>query len=163
MEILKPGSKIDRVSSRSSIFLAGPTPRHKSVIGWRDEAIEILQRRYNGLTIFIPEPFLDIHEEQENNYYHQIDWEDRALEASTVILFWVPRNLKNMPAFTTNVEFGAWVKSGKVVYGRPDDAPKCGYLDWHARKNLVPISNTLEDTMVSAFKMISLINNTPEW
>lgn len=35
-----------------------------------------------------------------------------------------------MPGSTTNVEFGYWVKSGKVLYGRPKDAVKVKYLDW---------------------------------
>ena len=35
-----------------------------------------------------------------------------------------------MPAFTTNVEFGRYIGSGRVVYGRPDNAEKCRYLDW---------------------------------
>lgn len=35
-----------------------------------------------------------------------------------------------MPLFTTNVEFGYWLHSGKVVYGRPSNAPKTKYLDW---------------------------------
>lgn len=35
-----------------------------------------------------------------------------------------------MPAFTTNVEFGYWLHTGKVVYGRPDGAEKIKYLDW---------------------------------
>lgn len=35
-----------------------------------------------------------------------------------------------MPAFTTNVEFGYWIHTGKVLYGRPDKAKKIKYLDW---------------------------------
>ena len=35
-----------------------------------------------------------------------------------------------MAAFTTNVEFGYWLHSGKVIYGRPNDASKIKYLDW---------------------------------
>ena len=35
-----------------------------------------------------------------------------------------------MPAFTTNVEFGYWLYTNKVIYGRPDDAEKIKYLDW---------------------------------
>lgn len=35
-----------------------------------------------------------------------------------------------MPLFTTNVEFGYWLHSGKVVYGRPRNAHKTKYLDW---------------------------------
>ena len=57
-------------------------------------------------------------------------WEREALTKATVILFWVPRKLPDMAAFTTNVEFGYWLHSGKVIYGRPDDASKIKYLDW---------------------------------
>ena len=57
-------------------------------------------------------------------------WEREALINATVILFWVPRKLPDMSAFTTNVEFGYWLHSGKVVYGRPNDASKIKYLDW---------------------------------
>lgn len=35
-----------------------------------------------------------------------------------------------MPAFTTNVEFGYWLHTGKVLFGRPDNAEKIKYLDW---------------------------------
>lgn len=30
--------------------------------------------------------------------------------------------MKTMPALTTNVEFGAWADSGKVVFGYPENA-----------------------------------------
>jgi len=56
-----------------------------------------------------------------------------------------------MPAFTTNVEFGTYVKSGRIVYGRPDDAPNNRYLDWLYKKhNDRPIYNTLKDTLEAA-------------
>ena len=35
-----------------------------------------------------------------------------------------------MPAFTTNVEFGYYIHTGKITYGRPEKAPKTKYLDW---------------------------------
>ena len=57
-------------------------------------------------------------------------WERIALTDATVILFWVPRKLPDMAAFTTNVEFGYWLHSWKVIYGRPNDASKIKYLDW---------------------------------
>ena len=57
-------------------------------------------------------------------------WEREALTETTTILFWIPRHLPDMPAFTTNVEFGYWLHTNKVIYGRPDDAEKIKYLDW---------------------------------
>ena len=53
-----------------------------------------------------------------------------ALTEATVILFWIPRELPDMPAFTTNVEIGFWLHTGKVIYGHPDNAKKIKYLDW---------------------------------
>ena len=48
-----------------------------------------------------------------------------------------------MPAFTTNVEFGYWIHSGKIIYGRPDNSRKNGYLDWLYEKdtNKKPYNN----------------------
>ena len=48
-----------------------------------------------------------------------------------------------MPAFTTNVEFGYWLHSGKVIYGRPNNAKKVKYLDWLYKMdyNKKPFSN----------------------
>ena len=48
-----------------------------------------------------------------------------------------------MPAFTTNVEFGYWLHTGKVLYGRPDSAKKIKYLDWLYKvdTNLDPYNN----------------------
>jgi hypothetical protein len=38
--------------------------------------------------------------------------------------------LETLPGFTTNVEFGRYVGSGRCVYGRPEGAPHTRYLDW---------------------------------
>jgi 8-oxo-dGTP pyrophosphatase MutT (NUDIX family) len=52
-----------------------------------------------------------------------------------------------MPAFTTNVEFGSFVKSGKVVFGAPDSAPGNKYLKHLATKFGVPQESTLQSTV----------------
>lgn len=51
-------------------------------------------------------------------------WERMALTEATVIMFWVPRSLPDMAGFTTNVEFGYWMPTKKVIYGRPNTAKK---------------------------------------
>jgi hypothetical protein len=38
-------------------------------------------------------------------------WEREGLIKASVIFFWIPRGLPDMPAFTTNVEFGYWLHS----------------------------------------------------
>jgi len=57
-----------------------------------------------------------------------------------LIVFWVPRELAQMPAFTTNIEFGEDYDSCRCLYGRPAGAPKTRYLDvrWQAVSGGVP-------------------------
>ena len=84
------------------------------------------------------------------------------LENCTVVVVWVPRNLDTMPAFTTNVEFGSYVRSGRMIYGRPDNAVKCDYLDWlytkitsHTPHN--DLRKLLCDAIVHVVKMTDIV------
>lgn len=115
------------VKGMKSIFLAGPTPREENAVSWRLEACDILKKMNFDGVVYIPEYSTW---KPKADYVDQAMWEREALTESSVILFWIPRQLPDMPAFTTNVEFGYWLHSGKVVYGRPNDASKIKYLDW---------------------------------
>jgi len=115
------------LKNKKSIFLAGPTPRQKEIVSWRKEACKILKIiGFDGL-VYIPE---SSSLKPKEDYVDQAMWERQALTNATIILFWIPRSLPNMAGFTTNVEFGYWLSSNKVIYGRPDNAPKTKYLDW---------------------------------
>lgn len=114
-----------------SIFLAGPTPRSRDVKSWRPEAISILEKiGYKG-QVFTPERLV---KSEKIDYIDQVEWENFGTENCNIIFFWIPRKLPEMPAFTTNVEFGRYVGSGKCLYGRPDDSEKNRYLDWLYKK-----------------------------
>lgn len=140
-------------SFERAIFLAGPTPRSADVASWRPEALGILAAfGYDG-TVFVPEPRNGAFGE-EYDYIEQIEWEERGLQLADCILFWIPRNLDTLPGFTTNVEFGLWVRSGKVVLGAPENAPKTTYLRVYARKYEVPQSTSLEETIAHALRLI---------
>ncbi|AEO93593.1 gp334 [Bacillus phage G] len=132
-----------------SIFLAGPTPRNEEVVSWRKEALEILNdMNFNG-TVFVPEPSTGVYED----YTQQIDWELSAMKRADVILFWIPRKLRQdfeMAGLTTNVEFGSWIDSGKVVVGFPEDAEKVRYLKELAKKSEVECHNSLKGTLKEA-------------
>lgn len=119
---------------KKSIFLAGPSPRTKGVYDWRHDALKNLEELNFTGTVFIPIPknrFYNFEQDSKDwTYDNQILWECQARELSDIILFWVARDIQGgMPAFTTNIEFGEDLHSGKIVYGRPDDAEKCRYLD----------------------------------
>lgn len=139
------------IKGEKSIFLAGPTPRSLDVETWRKEAIEILEKiGFDGI-VYYPELENDT---RVFDYNNQTWWEREALYNADVIIFWVPRS-KNMPAFTTNVEFGYWLakNSDKVLYGRPDDSEKNKYLDWlyETETSKTPLNN-LEELLRKAVK-----------
>lgn len=129
-------------SVRRTIFLAGPTPRSAGVPSWRPEALKLLES-FDG-HVFVPESRDGLYEE---SYDAQVEWETAALNRADVIVFWVPRDLETMPAFTTNVEFGLWCNSGKVVFGAPPEAPKNRFLEYHAAQAGLPMATSLEETL----------------
>ena len=141
------------LKGKKSIFLAGPTPRGKEVASWRIEAVKKLEELGFDGVVFVPEYSTWIPKE---NYEDQANWEREALTEATVILFWIPRSLPDMPGFSTNVEFGDWMHSKKVIYGRPDGAPKTRYLDWLYRTdyNEEPFNN-LDKLLEYAMEIIN--------
>lgn len=137
----------------ASIFLAGPTPRSADVRSWRPDALAELQRQstVGVLVVFVPEP---ADGSTYPGYDHQVEWEERWLDASDAILFWVPRAMSTLPGLTTNVEFGRYESSGRVVFGAPGNAEHVRYLQHHARKRNVPVLSALADTVKAALKLV---------
>lgn len=130
----------------ATLFLAGPTPRDEITAPWRPAALELLDAAGFDGVVLDPER----RSGWAGDYDDQVAWETNALAAADVIMFWVPRELQWMPAFTTNAELGMWVRSGRVVFGSPPDAPKNRYLRWWCQQLGVPLHDTLEGTVTSA-------------
>lgn len=130
----------------SSLFLAGPTPRSKEVASWRPQCLDLLGRiGYQGV-VFVPEMRPGTVDFPDEGYP---DWEHRMLNMSDLILFWVLRDLATLPGFTTNVEFGLFARSGKILFG-PQDGVKNGYLNFVASKWHIFSGYTLEILVVRA-------------
>jgi calcineurin-like phosphoesterase family protein len=124
------------------VFLAGPTPRTLDVNSWRPKMIEMLRKAGYREHILIPEKRS---REDGYDYDTQVQWEDEALNAADLIVFWVPRDLESMPGFTTNIEFGEWMKSGKVILGFPEEASGMRYMDKKATKYRIPTFSDMDD------------------
>ncbi|WP_369265818.1 nucleoside 2-deoxyribosyltransferase domain-containing protein [Streptomyces harbinensis] len=146
-----------------SVFLAGPTPRADSVPSWRPQALVELARQWTGpdlpeLTIYSPESRGG---RRAAHYDDQVDWETDARERASAILFWIPRDLVHLPGFTTNVEFGLDIGTGRAVLGCPPDCPapeRNRYLIWVAHRHGAPVRETLADTVTAA---LTLARNAP--
>ena len=128
-----------------SLFLCGPTPRTPGVPSWRPEALDILDGIGFEGTVLVPERR---DWEAVCDYSDQVEWEFAGLERADALVFWVPRDRENLPGFTTNVEFGRYVGSGRAVYGRPEGRPHNRYLDWLYQRvtGQTPLA-TLEETL----------------
>ncbi|HWD02690.1 MAG TPA: nucleoside 2-deoxyribosyltransferase domain-containing protein [Amycolatopsis sp.] len=142
-----------------SIFLAGPTPRLGSDCpSWRPDAIAEIEKQWGAteptLTVLTPESRGG---KLAKHYDDQVGWETRARLGADVIVFWIPRDLATLPGFTTNVEFGLDIGTGRVVLGCP---PGCAnpernrYLIWVAHQHCAPVRETLPDTISAALAML---------
>ncbi len=137
-----------------SIFLAGPSPRADGDLNWRPEALRLLEEMgYDGV-VFVPLP--RIAGNWSPNYDHQVDWELLHLHMADVVVFWVPRDKKNLPAFTTNVEYGIFFDSGKAILGYPPSAEGVRYLAHIGAQEHVPIVGTLEETLRLAVERVGV-------
>lgn len=159
MKIIYAKERIQwHLKNESRIFLAGPTPRRSHgrnmAKSWRQKAIDLFRRYgYDGV-LLIPE---DRDGSISGSYQDQIEWEEKGLTLADCILFWIPREMKYMPALTTNDEWGTWKASKKVVLGTPPNAEKVRYQRYYAEKYNVPLSNTLEETVVNSLFMVNFL------
>ncbi|MEV7179676.1 nucleoside 2-deoxyribosyltransferase domain-containing protein [Kitasatospora sp. NPDC093679] len=148
----------EEIPSGPSVFLAGPTPRAARVASWRPQAVDLLAERWDGpqpLTVLLPE---DRGGFRAADYDHQFAWETAARAGATAILFWIPRDLRTLPGFTTNVEFGHDVTTGRTVLGCPPDCPnpeRNRYLLHLARHYGAPVRETLPETVAAALALVA--------
>jgi hypothetical protein len=127
MQVIYAGEKAPEKFIKS-IFLVGPTPRSQHIKSWRPKMLEALSETgYDGVA-FVPEA-----RDGWPNCEDQIDWEQYNLNMSDLILAWVPRGVEFL-GLTTNIEIGMYIDSGKIIYGRPDWASNCNYLDYTYEK-----------------------------
>ena len=132
----------DIVVEGYSVFLAGPTPRESSTPSWRPNMIKTIREKGFQGDILIPEKrgnYLDY------EYVVQTKWEVKYLNIASKILFWIPREIDKMPGFTTNIEFGEFMHSGKIVLGYPEGAAKMRYLQVRAEMHDIPVRRTMDE------------------
>lgn len=139
-----------------SLFLAGPSPRSYQEKNWRQEAIAYLESIHFTGTVFIPLTRTIYYGESLNkswNYVNQVEWECLARKMADVVVYWIPRT-EIMLGLTTNLEFGEDLKLKKLVYGRPEEALKCRYLDERIKMCDGKIYQSLDKTLEAAVTLL---------
>lgn len=145
------------VLTNKSIFLAGPTKRDSTYASsWRRVAVHILEEIGFGGIVYVPE--FEGRKKFDDKYIErQTRWEWDCLDVAGAILFWIPRCLPDMPAFTTNVEFGIYTekKPDQVILGYPDYAVKMRYLDLRYNEVTGRTSHrSLQESLEEAVKLV---------
>jgi 8-oxo-dGTP pyrophosphatase MutT (NUDIX family) len=135
----------------TSLYLAGPTPRDPTIPSWRPHALYLLHAlAYDGV-VFLPE---SPHGQQRGDYDKQMMWELEAMRRADVVLFWIPAERNTFPAYTTRVEFGCQMHSGKVTLGIPRDAYKTCYIEKLAQYHHLRLHQTLPETVTAALAKV---------
>lgn len=169
MEVKFYCEEVKKNDSRPSVFLAGPVDRdgtHEE--SWRKRAIETFKKfGFDNSVIYVPEfkngtmaQYEALQPKSDFNPELAI-WEREALEEVDCIMFWIPRDNKNMQGFTTNIEFGEWTARTpeKVILGFPDDAVRMGYIRYvYIEKCKRYPHRTLESTVATAIQRARHIN-----
>ena len=135
-----------------SLFLGGPTPRDKNVPSWRPQALHVLKVLGYDDIVLVPEPETGPFPETEK----QIRWEDYHLKMADIIVFWIPRDMATLPGLTTNIEWGRWESSGKVVLGYPDEATNMKYIAHYAKHYSIPTFSYLKETLAHAMELLEV-------
>ncbi|MBI2373352.1 MAG: hypothetical protein HYV07_05080 [Deltaproteobacteria bacterium] len=161
----------------SSIFLAGPTARGVRRTPWRTEALSLLEGIGFGGTVLIPEfrdgRFEDLAPRVFGGgaspvagmravSYNVLRWETIGIERSTVVLFWMPFQVReredpmSLPGFTTRAEVAREIarRPTRIVLGMPEGAVSGGHIRFHAHRAGLTISQTLEDTVAAAHRKV---------
>jgi hypothetical protein len=160
VEVVRSRAPLPEPGQGPSVFLAGPTPKAAGAPSWRPAAIELISARWTAprtLSVLSPE---DTDFRYDQHFDVQVDWETEARAQADVILFWIPRDVRAMPGYTTNVEFGLDVATvpERVVLGCPPDCPSPEhnrYLISVAKRRGVPVLSTLAETVSAALALIA--------
>lgn len=135
---------------RPYLFLAGPAARNNDYAhSWRKEAVDFLTAVGFEGTAIIP-----MHEQQsqftdsDEEWDARTEWEWAAMKLADKIIFWVPRKMPDLPALTTNLEFGMCCERypDKVVLGYPDTAEA---TQWMRKRYMVVTGKTPTDTLIT--------------
>ncbi len=109
-----------------SLFLVGARTFAASDPPWQLKMIEFLRQAGFDGTVFLPFPDDEL---SIANDADRIEWQCKHLALADVIAAWCPYDSTSPHEITTGIQLGEWLRSGKLLYGRPAEPPNVRYLD----------------------------------
>jgi len=146
---------LDKTDETGGIFLAGPSFRpDQQGESWRREAVRIINVLKINPIVYVPEFRPEFgaprgKQPQMWSFERQVQWEVEYLNKARTIMFWIPRT-EELPGFTTNIEFGEWLHSDKIVIGCPDYAINMRYIKERCAMRGMPVYNNIQDLCIAA-------------
>ena len=138
------------------IYLAGPAPRETDKLPWHPEAINALHAQGFEGAVIVPQSLNERATLEADE--QQLSWEFQAQCLANVLLFWVPRNPIDMLGLTTNLEWGMWYSTGKVVIGIPPEATMTLPMRHAAHRAGIKVCDTLDGTVRRALQALASPN-----
>lgn len=125
----------------ASIFLMGSLA--EDAPSWHEEAIGALRAAsYHGV-VFVP---VD-REYGGHDKLDQVDWDERYLQMADHILCWTPDGQLQLPDSLTADTWGGWKRSGKIVFGSPEQGRNGAFQRHYSYMLRVPQATTLAETV----------------
>ena len=145
--IIKSPNKLVEDTKKSStyVFLAGPI---QGAPNWQNTLPEI-----NGVTWISPRRDKVNGTLEEDDFSFQVQWEQKGLAISDIVLFWIPNPIEEIPgrdyAQTTRMELLENLALGKkVILGIEEGIHASRYMTFKAREyGIKKVHNTLEDCL----------------
>ncbi len=104
-------SKQSLIKSEKGIYLANPTKEVEL------EALSTLEQKGFDGVVYI-------------GGIAEREWNEEAIKNSNAVVLWVSKPQSETPSFTRCVNFEELISTGKLLYGRPNDADRLKYIDW---------------------------------
>ena len=150
--IVRPHEELPS-SGIAAIYLAGPVPRRAGEVPWHLEAIAALQAYGFDGAVIVPRASDEAAAQESDE--RQLSWEFEAQCRADVLLFWVPRDPADMLGLTTNLEWGIWHDTGKVVIGIPPAAAMTLPLRHAAYRVGVDVCESMNGTVRCALRSLA--------
>ena len=149
-------------SWEDTIYLAGCTHREPGHKSWREDALDFFKMETFEGTLIIPE-YRDNKQPDNWTYERQVSWEHKAMDNSKVILFWIPRDAKQLPGFTSNIEFGEYLFSGKIVMGFPKEAYRTRYITERCLAEKIPLKHSIGSVVRASIRRLISLSAQVTW